>query len=257
MPAGCPFEWGISNSWDEWEPAGTTSPVERIRVGFDGSETGYLAAAIDRWRRPETEAGMNDARVHELLYQALETELGGVQVYRTAIRCATNDELREEWQKYLQETEEHVRIVTQVFSELDLDPETETPGRAVVRFKGEALVGSMEMALAEGDAEAAQLVAAEAVVDAETKDHSNWELIGKIAEKASGRLASVLGEAYEQVEEEEDEHLYHTMGWARELWIEALGMPAVLPPPEEQKQVKTAIGASRAEQAREEMVSDS
>lgn len=197
---------------------------------------------------------MNNERVHELLYQALETELGGVQIYRTAIRCATNDELREEWEKYLAETEEHVRIVEGVFTELDLDPEVETPGRAVVRFKGEALIESMEMALAEGDRAAAQLVAAEAVVDAETKDHSNWELIGKVAEKGSGKLASVLKEAYEQVEEEEDEHLYHTMGWARELWIEALGMPAVLPPPEEQKSVTTAIGASRAEQAREEMV---
>ena len=197
---------------------------------------------------------MEDAQVHELLYQALETELGGVQVYETAIRCAVNDDLREEWQKYLEETQNHVVIVGQVFDELGLDPEVETPGRAVVRFKGEALVRSMEMALEAGDRAAAQLVAAEAVVDAETKDHANWELMGMVAEKAKGQLASVLKDAYEQVEEEEDEHLYHTMGWARELWIESLGMPAVLPPPEEQKKVTTAIGASRAEQARSEMV---
>jgi rubrerythrin len=198
---------------------------------------------------------MNDERIKELLYQALETELGGVQIYRTAVRCAVNEDLREEWEKYGGETEEHVRIVQGVFAELDLDPEQETPGRAVVRHKGEALIKSMEMAVEAGDREAAQLVAAEAVVDAETKDHSNWELIGKIAEKGSGKLASVLKKAYEQVEEEEDEHLYHTMGWARELWIGALGMPAVLPPPEEQKSVKTAIGASRAEQARDDMIS--
>ncbi len=31
----------------------------------------------------------------------------------------------------------------------------------------------------------------------------------------------------QEVEEEEDEHLYHTTGWTRELWIETLGMPAV------------------------------
>ena len=31
-------------------------------------------------------------------------------------------------------------------------------------------------------------------------------------------------------------------------------MPAVLPPPEEEKKVVTAIGAARAEQAREEML---
>lgn len=193
------------------------------------------------------------AQVEELLYQALETEIGGVQVYQTAIRCAVNDDLKEEWQKYLDETENHVRIVNQVFSDLGLDPEVDTPGRKIVRFKGQALVQSMETALEAGDPSAAQLVAAEAVVDAETKDHANWELIGKVAEKATGDIKSTLQEAYEQVEEEEDEHLYHTMGWARELWIQSLGMRAVLPPPEEQKKVTTAIGASRAEQAREDM----
>ena len=54
------------------------------------------------------------------------------------------------------------------------------------------------------------------------------------------------------MEEQEDEHLYHTAGWGRELSIKALGMPAVLPPPEEQKEVKTAIGAARAKMARKE-----
>jgi hypothetical protein len=55
------------------------------------------------------------------------------------------------------------------------------------------------------------------------------------------------------VEKDEDHHLYHTKGWARELWIEALGMRAVLPPPEEVKDVETAIGAARAEQQRGRM----
>jgi hypothetical protein len=55
-----------------------------------------------------------------------------------------------------------------------------------------------------------------------------------------------LKAASEQVEDEEDEHLYHTTGWTRELWIQCLGLPAVLPPPEEEKEVKTAIGAARA-----------
>jgi rubrerythrin len=197
---------------------------------------------------------VDDAKVTELLYQALETELGGVQVYTTALRCAVNEELHKEWEKYLSETENHVQIVTKVFGELGLDTEVETPGRKIVRMKGQALVKAMETALAEGEPGSAQLVAAECVVDAETKDHANWELIGRVAEKATGDMKSALTEAYEQVEEEEDMHLYHTMGWARELWIETLGMPAVLPPPEEEKKVTTAIGASRAEQSRDDML---
>ena len=196
---------------------------------------------------------MKDEQVRELLYQALETEIGGVQVYTTAIRCAENDDLKEEWEKYLEQTKTHVTIMEDVLTKLDLDPDEETPGRKVVRNIGEALVESMEMALAEGEPGAAQLVACEAVVLAETKDHQNWHLIGEVVKKAKGNVAKVLKEAHDQVEPEEDEHLYHTKGWARELWIESLGMKAVLPPPEEVKKVETAIGAARAEKARTQM----
>lgn len=197
---------------------------------------------------------MQNDQLNELLYQALETEIGGVSVYRTALRCATHAELKKEWQKYLEETERHEEILRDVFSDLELDAATETPGRAVVRSKGEALVKAMESALREGDPSLAQIVAAECVVEAETKDHANWELIGRVAEKAQGKRAKVLKDAYEQVEEEEDRHLYHTMGWARELWIESLGLPAVLPPPEEENDVTTAIGAARAEKARQKLL---
>ena len=200
------------------------------------------------------EADMKEAQVDELLYQALETELGGVKIYQKAISCAVNDDLREEWEKYLSETENHVRIVEDIFAQLSMDTSTETPGRGVVRHKGDSLLKAMDLASESGDAVGAQLVAAECVVEAETKDHANWELIGRVAEKATGDKKTVLTEAYEQVEEEEDMHLYHTMGWARELWIESLGMPAVLPPPEEEKKVVTAIGASRAEQSRDDML---
>lgn len=197
---------------------------------------------------------MKPEQVNELLYQALETELGGVEVYTTAIKCAINDELKEEWQEYLEQTEHHVQIVQGLLQTFGLDPGTETPGRKVVRHIGESLVKAMELALSSGEPAAAQLVAAECVVSAETKDHLNWELIGEVAKKLKGEEARALKEAHEQVEEEEDEHLYHTTGWTRELWIESLGLPAVLPPPEEEKDVKTAIGAARAKHARSSML---
>jgi hypothetical protein len=79
-------------------------------------------------------------------------------------------------------------------------------------------------------------------------------LLAQCAEKLKGKEAGALKEACEQVEDQEDEHLYHSKGWCRELWIASLGMPAVLPPPEEKKDVKTAIGAARAQQSRKEML---
>ena len=197
---------------------------------------------------------MKRDQLNELVYQMLETEMGGVEIYRTAIRCAVNDDLKKEWKKYLGQTEGHVEVVRDLMGELGLDPKADTPGRRVVRHTGESLVKAMEMALAEGEKDAAQIVAAECVVLAETKDHLNWELLGQVAKKTKGEEKKMLEAAQEKVEEEEDEHLYHTAGWCRELWIEALGMPAVMPPPEEEKDVKTAIGAARAKQARTEML---
>ena len=187
--------------------------------------------------------------VTELLYQALETEKGGVQIYTTALRCALNKDLKEEWNKYLEQTKTHVQIVSDILTGMNLDLETETPGRKIVRHIGDSLVQAMEMALKGPDIAAAQIVAAECVTLAETKDHLNWELIGEIAKKSADG-SEALKQAHDQVEPEEDEHLYHTSGWTRELWIEALGMPAVLPPPEEEQDVHTAIEAARAKKSR-------
>src|SRR6188474_2933880 len=186
----------------------------------------------------------------DLLYQALETEKGGVQIYSTALRCAINKDLKEEWQKYLEQTKNHVQVVTNILKELGLDPNDETPGRKVVRYIGTSLVKAMELALRCADPNAAQIVAAECVVHAETKDHLNWELLGELAKNGTAEESTLLMPAYEQVEQEEDEHLYHTAGWTRELWIQALKMPAVLPPPEERQKVDTAIEAAQAKKSR-------
>lgn len=185
----------------------------------------------------------------DFYYQLLETELGGVEVYRMAILCARNEELKEEWTKYLAQTERHVEIVRGLFSVLGLDPEATTPGRQIVRDKAKSLVSAMQKALKDAPL-AAQVVACECVVDAETKDHGNWELVGALAEKATGPAAKALTAAYEEVEDQEDEHLYHTKGWCRELWLESLGLPAVLPPPEEKRDVKNAVEAGRAAASR-------
>jgi hypothetical protein len=188
-------------------------------------------------------------QVDDFLYQALETELGGVEVYRMALLCAKNEDLKEEWTKYLEQTERHVQVVRGIFDVLGLDPEATTPGRQIVRDKAKSLVSAMQKALKDAPL-AAQIVAAECVVDAETKDHANWELIGALGRNATGPAKKVLTAAYEEVEDQEDEHLYHTKGWCRELWLEALGLPAVLPPPEEKRDVKTAVEAGRAAASR-------
>lgn len=195
----------------------------------------------------------NDGQVRELLLQALETERGGIQVYTAALKAVQNKDLKQEWQGYLDETHTHEEVLIQVFKDLGMDTEAPSPGRTVVAHQGASLVTAIEMAIKNASAHGAELVACECVVLAETKDHQNWELIGKVAE-AGGPHAKVLKAAYEAVEQDEDHHLYHSKGWCRELWIQSLGMPAVLPPPEEIKHVHTAIGAARAEQSRKQLM---
>jgi rubrerythrin len=193
---------------------------------------------------------MNSAQFIELLLQSLEHERGGVKVYTTALKCAQRPDLQAEWEKYLSQTEEHVSTLTELCEVFDIDPFTMTPGTQIVKALGTSLVEAMNTALAAGDPTAAQLVATECVVLAETKDHLSWELLGEAAKTLSGEEREALQEAYEKIEEQEDEHLYHTQGWCRELWLESLGLEAELPPPEERQDVTSAAEAQQAKESR-------
>ncbi|HWB78940.1 MAG TPA: hypothetical protein VG755_28455 [Nannocystaceae bacterium] len=196
---------------------------------------------------------MEAKQLQELVLQALEHERGGKLVYETALQCVQNDDLQEEFEKYLEQTELHIEELEAVCVAMEYDAELETPGRKIVRSLGAALVDAMKQAQAAGDPAAAEIVACECVVLAETKDHLDWELLRACAEKMKGDEGEALKEAVDAVEDQEDEHLYHSKGWCRELWLKSLGLKAVLPPPEERKHVKTAIGAARAEQERDSM----
>jgi ferritin-like metal-binding protein YciE len=189
--------------------------------------------------------------LQELLLQSLEHERAGVDVYETAIRCAVSEDLKHQWSQYLEQTHSHVEILQGVLRKLEIDAEQQSPGRGIVRSLGNALVMAMETAKAAGDPAAAQIVACECIVLAETKDHMNWELLTKCAEQLGGKQKQALQEACEIVEEQEDEHLYHSRGYCRELWLDALGLPAILPPPEEMQHVRSAISAAQAQQQSE------
>lgn len=196
---------------------------------------------------------MEEKKFKEFLYEVYEHEKGGVQVYQAALESVQNEELQEEWERYLEETKEHVQKARGLLEQFGLDPEKDTPGRKITRHMGEALVKAIEMSRKEADPDQAEVVAAECVEIAESKDHHNWELVGLALQGLTGNDKKVVKEAHDVIENQEDEHYYHTRGWARELHLKGLGLKAVLPPPEEKKDVKTAIGAARAQQSRSKM----
>ena len=189
-------------------------------------------------------------QLKELLLQSLMHERGGVLVYKTALACALNKDLRAEWTKYLAQTQKHVQVLTGVCARLGLDPDATTPGTQIVQHNGKALVIAMQMALAEADPAAAELTACECVVLAETKDHADWQLIGACAKELEGETAETLRTAYEEIATEEDEHLGHTQGWCRELWLKSLGFKSMLPPPEGRRNVKHAASAEDSRKSR-------
>jgi hypothetical protein len=195
-----------------------------------------------------------DEQLNLFVLEMLETEEAGVDLYEKALECILNEDLHEEFEKYLEQTQNHVRILTDLCETLGIDPGAETPGRLVVAHLGQSLVATISVAQGGGDPVATELVAAECIVHAETKDHMNWELLAELGKKATAPSRAAIESAVAEVAEEEDQHLYHTQGWVRELWLDRLGLPAVLPPPEEEKDVKTAIGAERAKQQREDLL---
>ncbi len=75
---------------------------------------------------------MKPKQVKELLLQALETEIGGIEVYKTALQCTVNSELRREWEEYLVQTEQHVDVLREVCSGFGIVHDEESPGRLIV-----------------------------------------------------------------------------------------------------------------------------
>ncbi|HUC15877.1 MAG TPA: hypothetical protein VMS00_15610 [Acidimicrobiales bacterium] len=66
----------------------------------------------------------------KLLLQALEAELGGVQVYKTASKCVVNQDPQEELTKYLAQTTHHVEVVRGPFADLGQGPAASSPSWA-------------------------------------------------------------------------------------------------------------------------------
>lgn len=170
-------------------------------------------------------------RLRELLLQALEAEAGHVALLSASLRCVVIDgDLRRDWRQVLDRARRRERILASVLQQLDLDPRSQTPGRRIVAQLSAALLAALGQAMHEGDAAAAQVVAAEAVEVAALRALRAWELLGHVAGKFSDETGRTLDAAFEAAACDEGEP-YRNRGWSRELWIDSLGFRAVLPPP--------------------------
>src|SRR5437764_1408140 len=81
--------------------------------GASGAGRRGTSLALCEGTNPRFEGGhMKRAQFEDLLFQSLEHEKGGVLVYKAALQAVQNEDLKEEFEKYLQQTEEHVQMLT-------------------------------------------------------------------------------------------------------------------------------------------------
>jgi rubrerythrin len=131
----------------------------------------------------------------------------GVHLYRTAAGMTQISEWREKYQEFLAQTEDHVRILSDLTTQLGGDPMYVSPQARMTEFTNSKL---MEAILFDGsvDGMTRELTMLEAVLLAEQKCHANWELLKQFASQSPDSSSSqAIQEAVEQVEDQEDEHV--------------------------------------------------
>ena len=142
----------------------------------------------------------------------------GVHLYRTAAGMTQFPEWGAKYTEFLAQTEDHVRVLSELTTQLGGDPMYVSPQARMTEFMNTKL---MEPILLDGsvDGLTRELTLLEAVLLAERKCHANWELLGKLAEQSPDKAsAQAIQQAVEQVKDQEDEHV----AWAEQTWQQTL-----------------------------------
>jgi rubrerythrin len=187
-------------------PIGMT--VTEPECAMTGSELTDFAA----------EAEVNSVFLANLLSAFTAHERCGVLLYRTVAGMTQFQEWRDKYEEFLEQTEDHVRILSELISELGGDPMYVSPQARMTEFQATKL---MEPALIAGSVDnmTMELAMLEAVLLAEWKDQGNWKLLRALADRLpDSATAQAIRRAVEQVEEQEDEHVR----WAQQSWGKAL-----------------------------------
>jgi rubrerythrin len=150
--------------------------------------------------------------LHDKLSEFLAVERGGLKLYEAALRIVTDHEVSRKFHEFHEQTRNHETILLRVIGQLGMDPNYESPGAKVAQKKAHGLLSTMTSP--DGlPAKAAELNAIENIVLAETKDHADWEMLGKISRQSDDEhIREVLKPAVSEVEPQEDEHL----NWTKE-----------------------------------------
>ncbi len=171
-----------------------------------------MSSVIEKAEDYVSSSTIDQVMLMDKLSEFLAVEKGGVKLYETALQLIRDPELTDTLKTFYEQTKKHQSILIRVISDLGGNPDRMSAGAKLATEKAEALLKTM--ANPDGLAgKAAEVNAIENIVLAETKDHADWELLGKIARRSNdARVRDVLKPAISEVEPEEDEHV----SWAKE-----------------------------------------
>ena len=171
-----------------------------------------MANIIEKTEDYLSSASISRDMLREKLSEFLAVEQRGLKLYELALQIVIDPAVSQKFREFREQTRKHETILIRVISALGLDPEYVSPSAKLAQQKATALQNTM-MSTDGLPSHAVELNAIENIVLAETKDHADWELLGKIARQSDDeKIRSVLKPAVSEVEPEEDEHL----SWTKE-----------------------------------------
>ena len=206
------------------ETGGTAQPAEAMYVPpdrevRDAGSTTVLAGA-----------GLDAAFVADLLSACLAHERCGAQLYRSVAGRTADAELRAQYEHFGAETREHVERLEQLIAAADGDPQYVSASARAAEKAGAGLLESTYLLGGSLDPMTAELVMLEAVMLAEAKDHSNWELLAQLASTmADGALRRRMQTVTTDVLAQEEQHYRWAHDTRARLLLSLAGVDRVTP----------------------------
>jgi rubrerythrin len=184
-----------------------------------------MANIIEKAEDYVSSARISMEMLTDKLSEFLAVERGGLKLYEEALRIVTDSEVSKKFELFREQTRKHESILLRVMEQLGMDPDYVSPAAKVAQQKASGLLSTMTSP--DGlPSKAAEINAIENIVLAETKDHADWEMLGKIARQSDdSQLRDVLKPAVSEVEPEEDEHLHWTQEQMARLEFAAISKP--------------------------------
>lgn len=169
-----------------------------------------MANIVEKAEDYMSSASISRDILRDRLSEFLAVERGGLELYERALQIVKNPNLTGKLRDFRDQTRKHEAILMRLMDGLGMDSTYLSPTAKIAQQKATALLNTMVDSNGAGSLtqELSECNALENLVLAETKDHSDWELLGKIARQSQDeQLRNLLKPAVDEVEPEEDDHV--------------------------------------------------